>query len=185
MSDNKRSFWSSIPGLITGLAGLLTGIVGLITLLVQQGIIGHDSGSKSPPANSSTTVAAGTAATTSSSVSGTTGTTPTSEVATFSVTPQAVDFPATDQSPKTVTVRNTSTSAKLNVQPQIQNGDSDRFSVVPSGCSSLPANGTCTLKVTFTPQSGAALKKYSATLRVGTAETARVTEVTLTASTLL
>jgi hypothetical protein len=113
-------------------------------------------------------------------------TTPTSEVATFSVTPQAVDFPATDQSPKTVTVKNTSASAKLNVQPSIVNGtDSDRFAVSATGCSSLPANGTCTLKVTFTPPSGAALKQYSAKLRVAAAETARVTEVTLTASTLL
>ena len=35
MSENKKSFWSSIPGLVTGLAGLLTGVVGLVTVLIQ------------------------------------------------------------------------------------------------------------------------------------------------------
>lgn len=36
----ERSFWSSIPGLLTGLAGVLTGVVGLLGLALSQGWLG-------------------------------------------------------------------------------------------------------------------------------------------------
>ena len=59
MSTTTRSFWSTIPGLVTGLAGILTALVGLGALLVSLGVIGDkDSGSpstQSPAAKSSGT----------------------------------------------------------------------------------------------------------------------------------
>lgn len=187
MSDGKRSFWSSVPGLITGLAGLLTGIVGLITLLVQQGVIGRDSGSNVSAGNpGSTTVSSGVAGTGTSTVAG--GTTATTEAASFTVSPATLDFAPADPKDKTLTVKNTSNTARLTVySPTLMGQDQDRFSVSAGACTNapLPANGTCTLKVTFNPQAGAALKKYSATLQVKVAETARVNEVALSASTLL
>ena len=48
-SENKKSFWSSIPGLVTGLAGLLTGVVGLVTVLIQLDVIGGDDGGTPRP----------------------------------------------------------------------------------------------------------------------------------------
>lgn len=36
----ERSFWSSIPGVLTGLAGLFTGVVGLLGLALGQGWLG-------------------------------------------------------------------------------------------------------------------------------------------------
>ena len=57
MSENKKSFFSSIPGLITGLAGLVTGIVGLFTVLIQLDVIGGDDDSGPTGAGGTTTVA--------------------------------------------------------------------------------------------------------------------------------
>jgi hypothetical protein len=183
VSDAKRSFWSSIPGLITGLAGLLTGVVGLITLLVQQGIIGHDSGAKTPPnAATSTTVTSTVAGGTSGSATSTTA-----EAGTFTVLPTAIDFPPTDLKPKNLTVKNTSASASLTVkQPTVVGTDADKFSVSMGTCASrLAANLTCTMQVTFTPPAGSGLKMYRATLQLMADGAPRGNEVALTASTLL
>lgn len=182
MSDGKRPFWSSVPGLITGLAGLLTGVVGLITLLVQQGVIGHDSGSTTGATGTTvtSTVAGGTSGTTSGAPGRST------EAGSFTLNPSALDFGPTDPKQKTVTVKNTSTSATLTINEPIRTGtDADRFSASLSGCTALAPNLSCTIQVTFTPTSGAALKKYSATLQVTASGAARGAEVALTASTLL
>lgn len=167
MSDDHRSFWSSVPGLITGLAGLLTGIVGLGTLLVQQGVIGKDS--KTPtttqvsPSTSNTVVDPGS----------------------FTVTPTTLDFQPVDPKEKAVTFKNTSGSAALTLSSATVTGpDKDRFTVSLGTCtSSVPANLTCTLKITFTPSGG--LKRYSATLQVLAAGAPQGAEVALTATTLL
>lgn len=44
----ERSFWSSIPGVLTGIAGLLTGVGGLLGLSVSQGWLGDGSAEKDP-----------------------------------------------------------------------------------------------------------------------------------------
>jgi len=190
VSDHKRSFWSTVPGLVTGLAGLLTGIVGLITLLVQLGVLGGGSG------NGSANQPDNTATTTSSTISGAAGApgsggggsaTSIAEPATFTVTPTALDFPPSDAKDKTLTVKNTSTNAGLtDVRANVTGSDADRFSVSLGTCTGrVAANLSCTLQVKFTPASGAALKKYSATLQVTAAGATRGAEVSLTASTLL
>ena len=51
MSENSRSFFSTVPGLVTGLAGVLTAVVGLITVLIQLGVIGGDDSDGSPAVN--------------------------------------------------------------------------------------------------------------------------------------
>ena len=175
MSDGHRSFWSSVPGLITGLAGLLTGIVGMVTLLVQQGIIGNN-GKTTATTTVTTTVPGGTISTVAP---------PTTVPGSFTLNPRSVDFqPATLKQP--VTVKNTGPTPVTVSFPTLTGPDSARFSVSMGDCDhALAANLSCSLQVTFTPVSGAALKHYSATLQVTAAGAARGDEVPVTATTLL
>jgi hypothetical protein len=183
MTDGKRSFWSSIPGLITGLAGLLTGVVGLITLLVQQGLIGN-SGSKkiatgNTPTTVTTTVAGGTSGTTAAG-------TVTVAAGSFALTPKPLDFQPTDPKQKPVNVKNTGSTVLTGLQASFTGPDADRFSASMGDCvGSLVANLSCTMKVTFTPAPGAPLKKYTAKLQVAAPGAPRGDEVDITATTLL
>ena len=179
MSETKRSFWASVPGLVTGIAGLLTGVVGLVTVLIQLNIIGGDKAggdkaSSDKPAVSATTLAPS-------------GTTPTTaEVGSFTVAPKPVTFGPTDKV-KTVTVKNTSDSASITLQPPRVTGDNaTQFTAAFDTCSGAPLKPglSCTLKVTFTP--AGPLGNYKATLQVQPAAGAvRADEVPLTASSLL
>jgi hypothetical protein len=179
MSENKRSFWASVPGLVTGIAGLLTGVVGLVTVLIQLNVIGGDKvgGNKASdtPAVSATTVAPS-------------GTTPkAAEVGSFTVSPKPLTFGPTDPKVKTVTVKNTSDTAWLTLQsPRITGDNAAQFSAAFDTCSGAPLQPglSCTLKVTFTP--AGPLGNYKATLQIpAPAGAVRADEVPLTASTLL
>ena len=44
--DTSRTWWQTVPGMITAVAGLVTAIGGLLTILVQAGIIGPDGRSR-------------------------------------------------------------------------------------------------------------------------------------------
>jgi hypothetical protein len=176
MSESKKSFWSSIPGLVTGLAGLLTGIVGLVTVLIQLDVIGGDDAET--PAPGVTTTVAG--ATTGSPV------TPTTALGTFTLSPKPLTFGPNDKV-KTVTVRNTSDVAAITLMaPKVIGDDAARFTPAFDTCSSAPLgpNLSCTIKVTFAPTGP--LATYKATLQVVPATGAvRGDEVPITASTLL
>ena len=176
MSENKRSFWSSIPGLVTGLAGLLTGIVGLVTVLIQLDVIGGDDGGTPNAAVSTTVVPGGTAGTTGAggvtSISGQL----TAEPATLKL--------ATGEREKALLVRNNSNAAVTVLKPEYKGRDSSAFSV-DSGCTNvnLRAGASCTVKVQLAPSGP--LKTYEARLVLEAKEIPQVTEVPVTASTLL
>ena len=174
MSEGKRSFFATIPGLVTGLAGLLTGIVGLVTVLIQLGVLGGDNASDSTSGGSTTTTVAQAGG----------GGPSTTEVPRFVVNPTVLDFPSGGPRTKTVTVKNDSNSVLLNVQsPQITGADRAQFSVSPGNCTSPVGSGrTCELSVTFSPSGP--LRNYQASLEVG-ALGARTQEVRLTASSVL
>lgn len=174
MSENKRSFWASVPGLVTGLAGLLTGIVGLITLLVQLDVIGGD---KTKAVDTTVTTVAGSPTTVTGSVT-------TTPAGSFSVSPTKLAFTPTGPKELPITVRNTSATADLKLTAPSQTGtDKDRFDASLGDCAStLRANAVCTMKVTFTPSGP--LKTYSAILQVN-AQGAPTQQVEITASTLL
>jgi hypothetical protein len=181
VSDNKRSFWSSVPGLVTGLAGLLTGIVGLVTVLIQLNVIGGGSSDKT--AVTEPTPSAGVTTTAPTGV----GSTATTELGTFVLSPKPLNFGPADPKVKTVTVKNTSDRVAITLKPPLVTGDNAaQFSAVFDTCGSAPLapNLSCTLKVTFTPSGP--LGNYKATLQVKPATGAVAgDEVTLTASTLL
>ena len=173
MSEGKRSFFATIPGLVTGLAGLLTGIVGLVTVLIQLGVVGGDSASDGTSGATSTTVAQAAGSGPS-----------TTEVPRFVVNPTVLDFGSGGPRTKAVTVKNESNSVPLNVQsPQITGTDRAQFNVSSGSCTSPVGPGrSCELSVTFSPSGP--LRNYQAALEVGALGT-RAQEVRITASSLL
>jgi len=171
VSQNKRSFWSSIPGLITGIAGLLTAVAGIGTLAVQQGIIGGN-GSNSP----ATTAAPGGA--------GATATTTTTEEGAFTVSPTLLTF-KTGEREKTLTVKNPTRTARITVtRPQFTGADASVFEA-DAGCTNvrLEPGRSCTVKVLFAPSG--LLKSYKANLVLEANGGSGATEVPIEASTLL
>jgi len=170
MSEKTKSFFGTIPGVVTGLAGLLTAVVGLITLLVQLDVIGGDDDQ--------------TVGTTGTTVAGATPTAAT-EDGSFTVSPTSLTFAPTDPSKeKTVAVKNTGT-ASLTVQaPKVTGKDAQQFTVATGDCTGpLAPNLSCNLRVTFTP--GGPLRNYDAKLQIEATGSKRGEEVKVTASTLL
>lgn len=181
MSENKRSFWSSIPGLVTGLAGLLTGVVGLVTVLIQLNVIGGDKSDK-PTADVSTTIApGGTAATTGGTGAG--GGSSTTISGRLAADPVSLKL-ATGEREKTLTVRNLTNASVTVLKPEYTGTDKSAFST-DSGCTNvvLTVGRSCTLKVTLAPTGP--LKTYKANLVLEAKEIPQVTEVPVEASTLL
>jgi hypothetical protein len=159
MSESTRSFWSSIPGLVTGLAGLLTGVVGLVTVLMQLDVIGGDD-SKDPSPAVATTVAG------SPATDGRPAGTPTTQPPEFALSTTTLEFKPTDPKEKDVTVRNTGSVPLRLTPPEVEGTDSSQFRATLGTCSGqVGVGGVCTLKVSFTP--AGPLKTYTATLEVG------------------
>ena len=179
MSENKKSFWSSIPGLVTGLAGLLTGIVGLVTVLIQLDVIGGDDDG-TPNASVTTTVVPGGTANTSGGAGGGAITTISGRLAAEPTTLKL----ATGEREKTLTVRNASNASVTVLKPEYKGRDSSAFTV-DSGCTNvnLRAGASCTVKIQLAPSGP--LKTYEASLVLEAKEISQVTEVPVTASTLL
>ena len=173
MSEKTRSFFATIPGVVTGLAGLLTAVVGLVTLLVQLEVIGGDD---SEPVGTTGTTVAGSATTVAGG-----GSTPTTQVS-FTV-PSRLAFAPTDPKEKTVTIRNTGSGDLKVTGATVTGQDRGQFATNLGDCTgALRPNGICNLKVTFAPSGP--LRSYTATLQVE-AQGARSQQVDLTASTLL
>jgi hypothetical protein len=186
MSEDKKSFWSSIPGLVTGLAGLLTGVVGLVTVLIQLDVIGGK-GDSTPNAVVTTTVAPGGTAGTTGGTAGAAGAGAGGTTTTISGRLAAEPTPvklATGARETTVTVRNSATATVTVLKPEYKGRDSAAFSV-DSGCTNvaLRVGASCTVKVQLSRSEP--LKTYEASLVLEAKEFSTVTEVPVTASTVL
>lgn len=146
MSSNSKSFWSTMPGLITGIAGILTALVGLATILIQIGVIGGDgdSGPGNEPGETVTTDADGRP----SGGSGGSGTATTAGRPTFTVAPTSLRLSGSEKS-DTVTVTNTG-SAAFSVSTAVTGAGDDQFEVSKGSCGSeVPGRGSCTMTVSF------------------------------------
>ena len=44
-----KSFWSTVPGLLTAIGGIIAAIAALLTALVSAGVIGHEKLTPTPP----------------------------------------------------------------------------------------------------------------------------------------
>jgi hypothetical protein len=144
MAEHK-SFLSTVPGMVTGIAGLLTGVVGLLSLSFQQGWIG-DSSSKS----STTVTTLPGAGTASSSSSGATGSGSGGSAAAPRITVSPTSVALTLVKPKqSVTVTNAGEAAVTMDRASLTGGDNDKFQV-DDGCNGrLPASGSCTVEVSL------------------------------------
>jgi hypothetical protein len=183
MSDSSRSFWSSIPGLITGLAGLITGIVGLLSLAFQQGWVGGKSSSTNDTTTTTVSTVPGQLTTTLPGQTGSFGSlgSSTTALGSFDVQPNPIDFKSSRE--VTVTVRNTGPAPLVMSPPQLS--DTSAFSTTDVSCASatLDRGGTCQLKVTFKPSG--VLRSYSATLTLSARGGGPSVAVPISASSLL
>jgi hypothetical protein len=136
VSTRSKSFWSTMPGLITGLAGILTALVGLGTLLIQIGVIGGDNGDSDTPA----VTRPGQTATTRA------GAAPPDGTAAFAVSPSSLELTPNDS--ETVTVENNGSKALSIQQPVLTGSGKDQFTV-RSTCGHLEVDDSCTVTVTF------------------------------------
>jgi hypothetical protein len=175
MSESRRSFFSTIPGLVTGLAGLLTGIVGLVTVLIQLGVIGDD-GDDSPVTGAGTTVVPG--------APGGGGGVATTEVGRLTVSPTLVKIQGTQRDAEVKVTNQTRTTKVTVLTPEFDGPDQSVFRA-DAGCSNVPLDPgrSCTLKVLFSPSGP--LKSYRATLVVKGDRGTPDTQVPVEASSLL
>jgi hypothetical protein len=162
VSEDKRSFWSTIPGLITGLAGVLTAIVGLITVLIQLGVLGgNDHSDRTVATGGATNTTAAGASVTQGTATGATATT---EAGRLTVNPTALTLQGTERE-KALVVKNAG-SVTVNVRsPEIMGADKSVFQA-DAGCTNvkLTPGDTCTLKVLFAPSGP--LRSYTANVVV-------------------
>jgi hypothetical protein len=165
VSTSKKSFWSSVPGLVTGMAGVLTAAVGLITVLISLGVIGGNGGSgPSPPVGtngsgaSGSTSSGGSGAGSTSAAGGSTGVTPTTTAkASFAVDRPAVTLGTLANKAAVVTVTNQGTTALAVKAPRLDGPQKDQFTVDASDCTrrAVPSGSSCSIKVTFAGVAGA------------------------------
>ena len=177
MSENKKSFFSSVPGLITGLAGLLTGIVGLVTVLIQLDVIGGDDESGPIAAGGTTTVAPAAGAPAAG------GTVTTTIRGRLTVQPMPLRLQPSEKE-KVVTVKNDATATVTVLKPTFTGENASAFST-DAGCTNvaLRLGGSCTMKVQLSPSGP--LKIYKANLVIEAEGLAQVTEVPVEATFIL
>lgn len=161
MAD-KGSFWSTLPGVLTGIAGLVTAVVALVSLAASQGWIGGGgSDGAGSPAD---------------------GDAP----ARLEVEPTAIDFPPVPTSREaTVTVINDGAGPFRVDEPDITGPDADRFEADGGDCTRdpVPAGRSCEVVVTFDPPSTPG--RSSATLVVSVNDAEQSVEVPIEASAVL
>ena len=143
MSTRSKSFWSTVPGLITGLAGILTALVGLGTLLIQIGVIGGDDDATPTRTRPGRTATDGSGQSDDSDGSGTATGPPK-----FTVAPQDLKL-TTSEKTKNVTVSNTGSSA-FTLSTELTGTGEDQFTLSKGTCGSqVPKGGSCVMSVSF------------------------------------
>jgi hypothetical protein len=185
MAEHKRNFWTTVPGVISGVAAIVTGLGVLIPLLL--GAAGKhpnkNTASQNPPGVSST----GTEGTTSTAGGGTSGNAsplPTDGSSPFSADspsdssgglgitadPPSVSFGSIQQGKstpdKTVTISNPGTVPVTIDKVEITGSDAAAFSITSTTCgdkSTVDPNKSCQVSLHFTPN---ALRSESAALVV-------------------
>lgn len=158
----KGSFWSSLPGVLTGIAGLATAVVALLTLAASQGWIGGGGGDGGD------------------GDAGDGDATPVVEVE-----PRAIEFqPVPTSREATVAVTNGGTGPFRVDQPQITGPDAGLFDADGSNCTGkeLPAGQTCDVVVTFDPSGPG---RSSARLVVSVNDAAQSVQVPIEATAVL
>ena len=155
MNDSK-GFWSSVPGVVTGVASVVTAAVGLIGAGVTLGWFGNKDNDKgtSVSAAATTTITTSPLATTTTlfgRTGGTTATTATpSSLTPLQASPATLTFDALGARDQKVTVRNTTASSISLSAPSVAGVDASEFTAKDLTCGArLDANRTCEVQVTY------------------------------------
>ncbi len=168
MADSRRGFFSSVPGLITGVAGLLSAAAAVGGLAVQQGWIGDDD-SGSTSRTGSTSRPGATAG----------GTEATEEEGSFDVDPSSVTFQPVGSRRVSVKVTNTGDVPLEMEPPTVTGADAERFDADRGTCSgTLRPGRSCELEVTFEAATG----RFEAVLVVEADGATRASEVPIRAN---
>ena len=187
--EKKKNFWTTVPGVISGIAAIVTGLGVLIPLLLGVGSkhTEKNSASQNPPGVTST----GTEGTTSTAGGGTSGNAsplptdgsspfPSSSSSDSSSTagalgitadPPSVSFGSIQQgkstSDKTVTISNPGSVPVTIDKVEITGSDAAAFTITSTTCgdgsTTVAPMSTCQVSLHFTPN---ALRSESASLKV-------------------
>ena len=149
-SGSGKSFFSSMPGVITGVAGLLSAVAAVGGLAVQQGWIGDSGSSDSGTVQTGRTNRGAEGANTGGG-----GEATSEKTGTFDVDPSSVVFQPVGSRDAEVKVSNTGDVPIEVESPTITGADADRFDADDGSCSgSLDPGRSCQLEVTFKPATG-------------------------------
>jgi hypothetical protein len=182
----KKSFWSTIPGLITGIAAIVTGLVALVPIalkVTQHGTVNQPSSSSAlpPTASPGSAGVSDTASPLVSSAPGDNGSAtpggdanasaPAGGSASLTATPSTLDFgnvvSGQASADQTVTITNAGGAAATLDAATITGSNPGQFTISSSTCGTGAALGpqqTCQVSLRFTPH---AVGSASATLSVG------------------
>lgn len=124
----ERSFWSSIPGVLTGLAGVLTGVVGLLGLALSQGWLG-DGRTEAQGGGSADE---------------------TNEVVVISVEPERLELTKAPvgEATETVVVTNEGNES-ITVSTEVTGADASAFNADACNNGEIAPGRTCEVEVTF------------------------------------
>ena len=173
--SERKPFWSSVPGVATGVAGVVSAIVGLLGVSVQLGWIGGGDNKDTSAATS--TLPDGSTGSTASTVRGASTVPPTVRTGQFVVDPTSVSFEPLAPREATVTVSNTGDAPLTVRSPTITGSGAEHFQATDVSCdSTLPADDSCEIKVTFAPKRAG---QYTAVLLITASNGARQVEVAL------
>ncbi|MEA2932933.1 MAG: Abnormal spindle-like microcephaly-assocd, ASPM-SPD-2-Hydin [Actinomycetota bacterium] len=156
--SERKPFWSSVPGVATGVAGVVSAIVGLVGIAVQLGWIGGGDGNGKGDGSTTVSTDVGgatiTTGSTASTVKGATTSPPATRQGRFVVDPTSVDIQPLQPRDVTVTVSNTGDVPLTMRAPSVTGSGADRFKATDAGCtkSAVPAGGTCQINLTFDPR---------------------------------
>ncbi len=181
MTDGK-SFWSTVPGVVTGAAGVISAIVGLLGISVQLGWLGGDD--QATVSSSSGDAVATTSTSPASPGSTVFGSATTTSVAVrageFAVEPDSVTFEPLKAKEATVSVENTG-DVPLTMRKPTIDPPGAAFTIADEDCteSTLATGRSCDIKVAFAaPQIG----EFTAKLVVAATNAPRQVEVDLKGS---
>jgi hypothetical protein len=162
MSEQK-SFWSTIPGVITGTATVITAVLGLLSIL-RGGSSTPTSALQSPQTSPSPS------ASPSPSTTDTPGSSSTVQAeARVTLTPRTVDFgthaPGQASDELSVTLTNSGTREVVVQLVEVAGADASLFEITQDGCqgTTVQPSYDCQISLRFTPRS---VGEFRATLDV-------------------
>ncbi len=164
-------------GLIGALAGVVTVAVGVLTLGSQLGWFDSDSGSGTSQTGNDTT--AGDDQPGSQRTTGGQGGAAAATPAEFSVDPRSIAFPPGQPLEKAITLRNRGKTPFTPEEPELDGSDPEEFQVNDVNCAGtrLSSNGTCHVKVKFSPSQ---IGTYDAKVVIPISGSSRSAEVVVT-----